>query len=124
MSPARLLYDADCAFCTRSAGWALRLGCAVVPVAWQDADLTAVGLTADQASAQVHLVDGDQRWAGHVAVGQTLLRARRWPVRLTGRLLLARALAPLAARGYRWVADHRHRLPGGTPACDPRQPPD
>lgn len=122
MTPV-LLYDADCGFCTRSAQWALRLGCAVEVVAWQAYDLASVGVTPEQATEQVYLVDGVHRWPGHVAVGQTLVRSRRLPVRLAGRVVLLPVLAPLASRVYRWVADHRYRLPGGTAACDPRQQP-
>ncbi|MEZ5096717.1 MAG: hypothetical protein R2731_11735 [Nocardioides sp.] len=69
-------------------------------------------------------MEGDRCWAGHVAVGRALLRSRQLPVRLAGRLVLAKPLSRLAARSYRWVADHRYQLPGGTAACDPRQRPD
>jgi predicted DCC family thiol-disulfide oxidoreductase YuxK len=38
-------------------------------------------------------------------------------VRWAGRLLGSRAMAPVAARVYRWVSEHRSALPGGTPSC-------
>ena len=94
------------------------LGCDVRPVPWQSYDVAAVGLTPVQADQQVHLVLGNRLWGGHEAVGHALLTSRRLPVRLLGRLVLARPLRPVAAGAYAWVAAHRHRLPGGTPACE------
>jgi predicted DCC family thiol-disulfide oxidoreductase YuxK len=112
-----LVFDGDCGFCTRSAEWVVRLGCDVDIVPWQRFDLAAVGLTAEEAAAKVRLVDGTRTWAGHEAIGHTLTASRHVAVRLLGRVVLTRVLAPFAARVYAWVSAHRHRLPGGTPAC-------
>ena len=116
--PGDLLYDADCGFCTRSAHWVVPLGCDVTPVPWQAYDLAEVGLTPARANEQVHLVLDGRLWGGHEAVGFALLTSRRLPVRLLGRLILARPVRPVAAGAYTWVAAHRHRMPGGTPACE------
>jgi predicted DCC family thiol-disulfide oxidoreductase YuxK len=112
-----LLYDADCGFCTRSAHWAKPLGCAVEAVPWQSFDLPSVGLTPAVADEQVQLVLDGRVYAGHEAIGRTLTTSRHAPVRLAGRIVLARPLRPLAAGVYAWVARNRHRLPGGTAAC-------
>ena len=113
-----LLYDGDCAFCTTCARLAerrFRPDAAVVP--WQFADLSELGVTAQQASDAVQWVetDGSVR-SGHEAVA-AMLSSSGSVSRLAGRLLLAPGVSPLAARVYRLVATNRHRLPGGTPAC-------
>jgi predicted DCC family thiol-disulfide oxidoreductase YuxK len=113
-----LLYDADCAFCTRAAGWALRIGCEVETIPWQAwGPLASYGITPEAAAAQLHLVDGDRILVGHEAIAGALLRNRHAVVRTAGRITGARPLRPLAGRVYAVVAANRHRLPGGTPAC-------
>jgi predicted DCC family thiol-disulfide oxidoreductase YuxK len=37
--------------------------------------------------------------------------------RIAGRVLLLPGVSWIAARAYRSIARNRHRLPGGTPAC-------
>ena len=60
-------------------------------------------------------IDGTIR-SGHEAVAAALRSAGGvWA--LAGRVLLAPGISPIAAGAYRLVADNRHRLPGGTPAC-------
>lgn len=113
-----LLYDADCAFCTRSAGWALMLGCDVVSVPWQSYErLSDYRIRPGDAARVVHLVDHGEVVTGHVAIARTLRSSNRRGVRLAGRVVEARAMRPLASRTYAAVASHRYRLPGGTPAC-------
>ena len=118
-----LLYDGDCAFCTRCAGLLERIGTAAEIVPWQFADLAELGVTEAQATEAVQLVgiDGAVR-SGHEAIAAALLSAG--PVwRAIGRMLLLPGISSIAARVYRVVADNRYRLPGGTPACaaDPTQ---
>jgi predicted DCC family thiol-disulfide oxidoreductase YuxK len=112
-----LVFDGDCAFCTNCVHALERIGPRARIVAWQLTDLPALGLTEEQAAAAVQWVaaDGGTR-SGHEAIAAALLSAGGiW--RLAGRLLLAPGISWLAARVYRLVADNRHRLPGGTPAC-------
>lgn len=117
---AVLVYDADCAFCTRSAElarrWVDRRGrYAVQP--WQALDLAALRLTPEQCdeAAQFVTLDGRVR-SGHRAIAAALTHgAPAW--RPAGWLLLAPGVSWLAARVYSWVAAHRHELPGGTAAC-------
>ena len=80
---ATLVYDGDCAFCTRSVRLLGRFGLAQpAAVAWQQADLEALGLTAAQCAYEVQWVAADGTVAGGAqAVGQVLLASRRpWPV--------------------------------------------
>ncbi|MCH8613048.1 thiol-disulfide oxidoreductase DCC family protein [Arsenicicoccus dermatophilus] len=124
-----LIFDGDRGFCTVAARWTWRWVCRdryeIRP--WQQlggAVLARWGLTEQDCQAEVQLVDREGRVSsGHRAVvaavelGHPVLR----PV---ARVLNAPALdGPLAA-AYGWVAEHRHALPGGAPACriDPRWP--
>ncbi|MEA2716327.1 MAG: hypothetical protein QOI99_644, partial [Actinomycetota bacterium] len=113
-----LVYDGDCAFCSRMVDIALRrmkVACRAVP--WQQADLPALGLTEAQVTAKVWWVEpGGARWSGHEAVAAAL-RHGIPAVRPVGRLLAADPVAPVASAGYDLVARNRHRLPGGTAAC-------
>ncbi len=86
-------------------------------VAWQQTDLDALGLSEEAASAAVQWVEvGGTIRSGHEAVAAALRSAGGvWA--LAGRLLLLPGTSPLAAGAYRLIANNRHRLPGGTPAC-------
>ncbi len=112
-----LVFDGDCAFCTTCARFLERIGPDAEIVAWQLTDLTELGITEQEAAEAVRWVevDGTVR-SGHEAIAATLNTAGRiW--RVVGRALLLPGISRLAARVYRLVADNRHRLPGGTPAC-------
>ena len=112
-----LVYDGDCAFCTRSAALAEKLRPDAQIVAWQHTDLAALGLTEQQAGNALQWVGTDGAISsGHLAVAALLRRAGRiWTV--PGRVLTWPGVSPVAARTYRFVADHRDRMPGGTAAC-------
>lgn len=112
-----LVFDGDCAFCTSSVRLLEKIGPTAEMVAWQLTDLDALGLNEEEASAAVQWVatDGTIR-AGHEAIVAALDSAGGiWA--LAGRALLSPGISPIAAVAYRLVADNRHRLPGGTPAC-------
>ncbi len=113
-----LVYDGDCAFCTRVVDLAVRrMGVDCRAVAWQQADLAALGLTEEQVTEKVWWVEPDgTKVSGHRAVAAAL-RHGGPAVRPVGRLLDAPSLAPVASAGYDLVARNRHRLPGGTAAC-------
>lgn len=112
-----LVYDGDCAFCTSCVELMHRLGLEVdTVIAWQHADLGALGLAREQCEQAVQLVEDGRVTSGHEAVGRLLLRQRPW-WRALGAPLLVPPTSWLGRAAYRWVADNRHRLPGGTPAC-------
>jgi predicted DCC family thiol-disulfide oxidoreductase YuxK len=112
-----LVFDGDCAFCTKSARVLERIGPDAAIVAWQLTDLAELGITEDQASDSVQWVevDGTVR-SGHEAIAAALSTAG-WIWKLIGRILLLPGISWIAAKAYRWVANNRYRLPGGTPAC-------
>lgn len=112
-----LVFDGDCAFCTSCVRALERVGPRARIVAWQLADLPALGLSEEQAAAAVQWVgeDGGVR-SGHEAIAAALASAGGiW--RALGRLLAAPGISWIAAGVYRLVAANRQRLPGGTPAC-------
>ena len=117
-----LLYDGDCAFCTTCVRLLERIGPDAEIVAWQFADLPELGVTEEQAADAVQWVepDGTVR-SGHEAAAAVLRTAGRiW--RAVGRAILLPGVSWVAARAYRWIADNRYRLPGGTPACAVKPP--
>jgi predicted DCC family thiol-disulfide oxidoreductase YuxK len=118
VSSSVLVFDGDCGFCTASARFIERY---VHPparvVAWQRADLAEIGLTRAECVEAVQWVGADgRRGAGPVAVGY-LLRAAPLGWKPLGWLLLLPPVRWLAWPVYRWIARHRHQLPGGSPAC-------
>ena len=129
------LYDGDCAFCTSCAHVIERrvpTRAEVVP--WQHADLDALGVTRDAAEAAVLWISagapgaapaGSARRvdAGADAVARLLEDAGSW-WRAVGWVLGHPPVLWLARPVYRLVARNRHRLPGGTPACQLPRPGD
>jgi predicted DCC family thiol-disulfide oxidoreductase YuxK len=115
-----LLYDADCAFCTRSALLGRRLGLSAQIVPMQDVDLAPLGIAVADAEHAVPFVaqDGSVSF-GHRAIAAAL-RTGPFGWRLLGRVLVLPGISPVAALVYRWVAANRYRLPGGTAACSIR----
>jgi predicted DCC family thiol-disulfide oxidoreductase YuxK len=113
-----LIYDGDCAFCTSCVRFAGRhLPATAEFVAFQHADLRALGTTAGRAEREVVWVgrDGAAR-GGAQAVAALLLDAggRWWPLGAIARIPPFRWIAHAL---YRLIARNRHRLPGGTAAC-------
>lgn len=110
-------YDADCGFCTRSVGVVARLRLGTRFEELQTAELAAYGITMDEALESMAFVDaagrvsfGHHAWAGILKTGNPLLRT-------LGVVLDSQALERPAGFIYRWIADNRERMPGGTPAC-------
>ena len=112
-----LLYDADCAFCTRSAMLGRRLGLTALITPMQAVDLGHLGITLAQAEHAVPFVadDGTVSFGHRAIAGALLTGGPGW--RLTGRALMLPGISSVAALVYRWVAANRYRLPGGTVAC-------
>ncbi|MFI5531141.1 thiol-disulfide oxidoreductase DCC family protein [Kitasatospora sp. NPDC051853] len=132
-----LVYDGDCGFCTSSAQFAERyLRASLSSANWeavpfQFADLAGLDalaggrglVTRERAEREILWVTpvGDV-YGGAQAAARLLMRSGgAWAY--LGAVLTLAPVRPLAAALYRWVADHRHSLPGGTPACAlPRRP--
>jgi predicted DCC family thiol-disulfide oxidoreductase YuxK len=112
-----MLWDADCAFCSRAAAYAsAHFPIEATPYQW--VDVNAYGLTAQQCGQALQVVDratGDV-FAGSDAVSRVLrTRAGLWLA--AGRFGAWGPVRPVAKAIYRLAAANRHRLPGGTTAC-------
>jgi predicted DCC family thiol-disulfide oxidoreductase YuxK len=112
------VYDGDCSFCTTCAEFIERripTHARVIP--WQFADLDALGLTVEQCEEAVQWVGpGGVTASGPDAIALMLRDAGRlWQV--AGGALQVGPVRLAAWPAYRWVAGHRHLLPGGTAAC-------
>lgn len=114
-----LLYDMDCGFCTRAAGWVRRSGLRTAVAGIQESDLAAYGIDPERAVREMPVVlpDGNLAWGHHGWAAA--LRTGPLPCRLVAAILEAGPLDALSGRGYRWVSEHRHRMPGGTAGCAP-----
>jgi predicted DCC family thiol-disulfide oxidoreductase YuxK len=112
-----LVYDGDCAFCTRCVRWLeRRLPRQPRVIAWQVADLPALGLTPEECTDALQWVEGDRHAAGADGIARLLVwTGGGW--RLIGRLVLVPGVIRVARVAYRWIARNRHRMPGGSAAC-------
>ncbi len=114
-----LIYDGDCGFCQ----WSLAKGRRFLPVMpaaepLQFADLAGYGITEQEALSAVQFVAADGTvHSGHRAVADVLLSQPAFWLRWGGALLTVPPVSFAAALAYRWVAGHRHLLPGHTDAC-------
>jgi len=113
-----LIWDEDCGFCARTVRLVPRLRLDADVVAWQQADLPALGLGEEACRRAVQWVgtdsasvEGGRAVAAALSASPTRLASARWAASLPG----VRAVVDAA---YRVVAANRHRLPGSTPACD------
>lgn len=121
LQPGTLIHDADCGFCQRMLRVGRRAGisCPDLPsVALTDAQLRAWELDRTDVDEAVWFVGPQIRLRGHEAIAAALGTSNRRSVRALGRTIGSSLLRPIAAPAYAWVARHRHRLPGGTPACE------
>jgi predicted DCC family thiol-disulfide oxidoreductase YuxK len=118
MPTPTFVFDGDCSFCTTCADFIeRRIPTRARVVAWQFADLELLGLTVEQCEEAVHWVGPTGvTAAGPDAIALLLQDAgRAW--HLAGGVLKLRPVRLAAWPAYRWIAGHRHLLPGGTAAC-------
>ncbi len=116
------LYDGDCGFCSACGRFItrhIRTDVAVMP--WQFVDLASLGLTPAECDQAVQWVataptGGRERASGPAAIA-ALLRRGSLPWHVLGRLLGTRPALAAAGPVYNFIARHRDRMPGGTPAC-------
>ena len=118
-NPATLIFDGDCGFCTSAARHFEKRSFVPLKITpWQRTNLEKFGLTDAQAREQVYLFRDGELFGGHECFAE-LMRIQGDPFhRLVARTMRAPGIRVLSAAGYRFVARNRHRLPGGTPACE------
>jgi predicted DCC family thiol-disulfide oxidoreductase YuxK len=107
-----LLYDGECAFCTRTVRW-LQKHLPVQPdlQPWQGADLAALGVAEAEASHSVQWVEPSGRVSGGATAVARLLVSNGGGWAALGRLMLVPPVSWLAAAAYRVVARYRRHLP-------------
>lgn len=112
-----LIFDGDCAFCTRCVQFIERRIRRHPRIqSWQKSDLPALGLTQEQCETAVQLVDRGKLLSAHVAVAHVLIYGKKgWA--LLGYAMLLPGIKQIAGVVYRWVAKNRDRMPGGTAEC-------
>ena len=117
-----LIYDGDCAFCLRCVQWMQKhFTCVPQIVAWQQADLAKLGLTAEQCQTAVQWVSADSLHilSAHKAIARVCKDAGGI-ITVAGWLMSLPVVSPLAGFVYRWVARNRQKMPGGTTQCEIR----
>lgn len=88
---------------------------------YQFAKLEELGLTLDQAQSAVQYVAGGKNFRGAEAIARYLMDSKTvWAS--AGWLMRAPVIISFAELIYSAVAANRHRLPGGTKACDLGRP--
>ena len=104
-----MIYDGDCGFCRASVDWVLDrdAGQRVRARPFQaEGVLASTGIPRDEAERAVFLVSPDGReWRGAPAAARILRMLPGWA--WAGRLLELPGIRWVAARAYRWIADHR-----------------
>jgi predicted DCC family thiol-disulfide oxidoreductase YuxK len=118
-----LVFDGDCGFCSTVVRFTIRRvrpGLEADP--WQRSDLADLGLTETACREAVQYRDRAGAWHAGAAAVVMLLQEGDRPWSSLGRVSSWRGVIQLLEFAYRWVAGHRHRLPGGTPACQLPEP--
>lgn len=112
-----LVFDGDCAMCSSLARRTRRWLHVERVEPWQRLDLASIGLDEQRCQAALQWVgaDGSIDAAERAVISALRYAGGVW--RLPAVVLAAPGIRLLAAAAYRWVARNRHRLPGGTPAC-------
>jgi predicted DCC family thiol-disulfide oxidoreductase YuxK len=114
---ALLIYDGDCAFCNRSLQFGLKhLRWFPAYRAFQKLPGQAFGLSRSDLEKSIWLIGEDAKFSGHSAAAWILLQQKNPLHRALGAVI--HGLGPISALAYRWVAKNRHKLPGGTEACE------
>jgi predicted DCC family thiol-disulfide oxidoreductase YuxK len=116
---AVLIFDGDCGFCTNTANYIKANSSVEIDVQpWQWLELADYGLTKEQASAKVQMVVNGKNFAGHKAFAKMLRIQKQWWFKVLGGLMVTPPFSWGARVAYYFVAKYRHKLPGGTPACE------
>ena len=121
MAAGELIYDGDCAFCTRSKDWIMRRvtddsiatpSQAIPPVRRKE-----LGLSDRDLATAAYWIDARGRaYRGARGIGLAL-RHTRQPWRAMGWMLGTAPVALAASPAYHLIARNRHRMPGATQAC-------
>lgn len=118
MTQTTLIFDGDCAFCTRCAVWgASNLSEFPTAKAFQNISPASYGLNDADVRKSVWIIDGRVVLSGARAVAWILKAQPKFFWRIVGRFIDWCPIRPISAAAYRLVAINRHRMPGGTANC-------
>ena len=113
-----LVFDGDCQFCTRAAGWARAIAPAEISIAAsRDINLADIGLTKNQCAEALQFVSADRSIRSGAGAVAELLRSCGGLWAFAGQVMDLPGVSALARVTYRFVSRHRHRFPGGTAKC-------
>lgn len=119
-----LIFDGDCAFCSSSARLLKKLTknrIAVEP--FQFLQLADYDLNQELTSKAVYYVTKTETFVAARAIARALIDSRT-PWAIAGFFMNLPVVVSFAELVYYWVAKNRHKLPGGTPECALRLPPE
>lgn len=112
-----LIYDGDCAFCNRSLQFGLR------NLRWfpryrpfQELTENEYGRPRSDFEKSIWIIGDARQLPGHKAAAWILLQQTNPMHRALGALIYFGG--PMSALAYRLIAKNRHRMPGGTAACE------
>ncbi len=105
MSKILVFYDGQCELCKNSIHWVgKKLDFDALD--YHVADIEKFGLTLEQCSQEVIVIDQNQQYAG--ADAAAFLLAKRGNTNLAR---IVRSLGPISRFTYRWIAGHRRSIP-------------
>jgi predicted DCC family thiol-disulfide oxidoreductase YuxK len=105
MSNLLVFYDGQCELCKNSIYWVGRK-LDIDAIDYHVADLEKFGLTLEQCSREVIVIDQNHKYAG--ADAAAFLLAKRGNTNLARTI---RSLGPISRFTYRWIAGHRRSIP-------------
>ena len=105
MSNLLVFYDGQCELCKNSIYWVgKKLDFDAID--YHVADLEKFGLTLEQCSREVIVIDQNQQYAGANAAAFLLAKCGN-----TNLAKMIRSLGPISRFTYRWIAGHRRAFP-------------
>jgi len=114
-----LIFDGDCGFCTTTANYIEKNSSTPIEIhPWQWVRLSDYGLTPEIAAAKVQVFANGKLFGGHRAFAKVLRVQKQWWFKILGGLTVTPPFSWGARVAYYFVAKYRHKLPGGTPACE------
>lgn len=114
-----LVFDGDCAFCTRSAAFITsRIKPRTQVRSSQSLELDRLGLTPEQCATAVQWVSDAQGIRSGAAAITAMLREAHGGWAALGAFGDLPGVRSIAAVAYRLIASNRHRLPGASAACE------
>lgn len=105
MSKLVVFYDGQCELCKNSIYWVGKK-LDIDAIDYHVADLEKFGLTLEQCSREVIVIDQNQKYAG--ADAAAFLLAKRGNTNLARTV---KSLGPISRFIYRWIAGHRRSIP-------------